>query len=177
MSRSVRAALADLSRAVAHAWNWKSAVLSAAGRASLFFLTNLPAGVDAAVAAAGTEVGYRLLAAGFYGTLTERFARLEATRGSTIAALLVIPGIAHGIEYLVHRGAGTAMAGASVLVSIAVSIMTTRLNLSAMRHGLLVVGGTSASLRSDLRAMAACGAAAVMRRWRGAAWQDDRPSA
>ena len=57
------------------------------------------------------------------------------------------------------------------------SIMTTRLNLSAMRHGLLVVGGTSASLRSDLRAMAACGAAAVMRRWRGAAWQDDRPSA
>ena len=63
--------------------------LSAAGRASLFFLTNLPAGVDAAVAAAGTEVGYRLLAAGFYGTLTERFARLEATRRSTIAALLV----------------------------------------------------------------------------------------
>jgi hypothetical protein len=174
---SVRRALTDLPRTIARAWNWKAAVLSAIGRASLFFLTNLPAGVDAAVAAAGTEIGYRLLAAGFYGTLTERFARLEATRGSTVAALIVIPGIAHAIEYLVHRGAGTAMAGTSVLVSIAVSIMTTRLNLFAMRQGLLVVDGASATLRSDLRAIAACGAAAVTRRWRTMTWQDDRPSA
>lgn len=173
----VRRALTDLPQTIARAWNWKSAVLSAIGRASLFFLTNLPAGLDAAVSAAGTEIGYRLLAAGFYGTLTERFARLEATRGSTVAALIVVPGIAHGIEYVVHRSAGTALAGTSVLVSVAVSIATTRLNLSAMRHGLLVVGGTSASLWSDVRTIARYGVAAVTRRWRTMTWQQDRPSA
>ncbi len=166
-----------MTRTIARAWNWKAAVLSAIGRAALFFLTNLPAGLAAATSAAGTEIGYRLLAAGFYGTLTERFARLDATRGSTVAALLVVPGIAHSIEYVVHRNAGTAMAGTSVLVSIAVSIATTRLNLSAMRHGLLVVGSTSASLRSDLRTIAACSLAAVTRRWRALTWQHDRPSA
>src|SRR5262245_32283015 len=114
------------------AWNWKAALLSACARAPLFFLTNLPAGVDAALAAGTTEFAYRAVAAGFYGALTEQFSRLRATRTTTLATVIVVPGVAHLIEYAVHTSAGTARAGTAVLVSIGLSVITTRINLFAM---------------------------------------------
>jgi hypothetical protein len=52
-------------------WNWKSAVLSSLLRASLFFVTNLVAGLPAAIAAMKTELVFREITSGFYGALTE----------------------------------------------------------------------------------------------------------
>jgi hypothetical protein len=54
-----------------HRWNWKSAVLSSLLRASLFFATNLAAGLPAAIAAMKTELVFRGVTSGFYGALTE----------------------------------------------------------------------------------------------------------
>src|SRR5688572_26084522 len=69
-------------RSVLRYWNYKSALMSAAVRAPLFLLVNLPAGQDAAFAAGATEFWFRFITAGFYGSMTEAFSRLR-TPGST----------------------------------------------------------------------------------------------
>ncbi len=145
MSRTRR-----LLHTIARAWNWKSALLSATSRALLFFLANLSAGLHPAIAAAQTEFLYRAVAAGFYGSLTEQFARRRASRGMTIAAVLTVPAVAHGVEFLVHHASGTPRLGTALLASIAFSLVTTRFNLFAMRRGLLL---GSRPLSSDVRTL------------------------
>jgi hypothetical protein len=167
----------SLRDAIARAWNWKAAVLSASGRSLLFLLANLGAGIDAALAAATTEFMYRVVAAGFYGGLTERFARLRPTPGSTAVAIVVVAGIAHTIEFVVHSYAGTAMVGRSVLISILVSVLTTRVNLFAMRRGLLAVDGFATSLTSDLKALAGLARTSVASAIEARGWRRSRTSA
>lgn len=141
------------------AWNWKSAVASSLCRASIFFTVNLWSGVDAAVAAMQVEFLYRAVASGFYGSLTERFARMRSERRATWAATLVVPAVAHLVEFGVHAWAGTPVLGWSVAGSVVFSIVTTRFNLFAMRRGVLTVGRGSASWWQDLKAMPAVVAA------------------
>jgi hypothetical protein len=131
-------------------WNWKTAVTSSGIRASIFFVANLPAGFDAAVAALQTELVYRAITSGFYGGLTERLARATPARAATIAALLVLPATAHAIELAVHLVAGTAVLGASVGGSLAFSVVSTRFNLFAMQRGVLTIGRGRQSLRRDV---------------------------
>ncbi len=136
-------------------WNWKSAVVSSLCRASIFFVANWSAGLDAAVAAMQVEFLYRAVAAGFYGSMTERFARMRSERRVTWAAMMVVPGISHVVELAIHLWAGTPMLGWSVAGSVAFSILTTRFNLFAMRRGSLTVGHGSATWWQDLKAMPA----------------------
>lgn len=119
-------------------WNGKSALMSACCRAPIFFVANLPAGGAAAASAFLVEFVYRVVAAGFYGALTEYFARLPNARLATPAALVVLPAVAHGVEYLVHWSAGTPRIGTAIAVSVGVSVATTRLSLFVMRRGLFV---------------------------------------
>lgn len=137
------------------AWNWKSAVVSSLCRASIFFVINSSAGLDAALAAMQVEFVYRAIAAGFYGSLTQYFSRLRAERRATWAATLIVPGIAHLVELGIHAWAGTPVLGWSIVASVAFSMLTTRFNLFVMRRGALTVGDGSASWRQDLRAMPA----------------------
>lgn len=137
------------------AWNWKSAAGSSCCRAAIFFLVNLSAGTDAALAAMQTEFIYRAVMAGFYGALTQYFARLRDERVATRAATVIVPGLAHLVEFGVHRWAGTAVLGWSMTGSIMFSVVTTRFNLFAMRHGVLTVGRDSDSWWHDLRALPA----------------------
>lgn len=120
------------------AWNWKSALVSAIGRAPIFFAINLTAGLPAALAAFQTEFLYRVVAAGFYGALTEYFARLPSRGAATWAALIVLPTLAHAVEYVVHWWAGTPRIGPAIVASVAVSVATTRFSLFVMRRGLFV---------------------------------------
>jgi len=140
---------------LARAWNWKAAVVSSLCRASIFFLANLSAGLEAAMAAMQVEFLYRAVAAGFYGSLTERFARARSERHATWAAMIVVPGIAHLVELGIHLWAGTPMIGWSLAGSVAFSLLTTRFNLFAMRRGVMTVGRGSATVWQDLRAMPA----------------------
>jgi hypothetical protein len=134
-------------------WNYKSAVMSALLRAPIFFTANLTAGTDAAVAAFVTEFCFRFATAGFYGALTQAFRRVEPALRGTIAALVVVPGVAHALEFLVHWARGTPELAASIGASIAFTVLSTSFNLFAMRRGALVVGHGSASLVTDLRRM------------------------
>lgn len=160
--------------ALARAWNWKSALSSSIARALLFFFANLSAGLHPAIAAAQTEFLYRAVAAGFYGSLTEHFSRRHASRGATIGAMIVVPGVAHLVELAVHHASGTPRLGTALLMSIAFSLATTRFNLFAMRRGLLL---GNQSLRADVRALSSLAAAALDRARRTAVgWRRARYS-
>jgi hypothetical protein len=148
-------------------WNWKSAVVSSACRAALFFLLNLSSGLGAALAAMQVEFVYRAIAAGWYGALTEAFARRTSGWRANAIALVVVPGIAHSIEFTIHWIAGTPELGRSVAGSVAFSAVTTAFNLFAMRRGALTVGPGSQSLAADLVSIVDMGVAAVRSiRWR-----------
>lgn len=134
-------------------WNYKSALISAMCRGPLFFVTNLPAGVAAALGAMWAECLFRLVAAGFYGALTQAFRRIEPPVAGTLGALLVLPLLGHSVEFLVHWLRGTPYLGASMAASMAFTAVTTTFNLFAMRRGALIVGDGSRPLWHDLARM------------------------
>lgn len=147
-------------RPLYQAWR-QAAAVSATCRALIFLVVNLPAGPGAAIRAMGTEFLFRAAAAGFFGSMTETFARMRRTRRATAAALLVVPGIAHAMGFAVHYAAATPVLAASVAASVAFSMLTTLFNLHAMRCGALTVGAGSATLADDLRRMPALAASFV----------------
>jgi hypothetical protein len=134
-------------------WNYKSAVLSTMLRASVFFATNLSAGLDAAIAAAATDLSFRFVLSGFYGALTQALRRVRPPANGTLAAVVLLPAMAHTLEWLVHWRRGTVMLAASVAASLALTAMSTTFTLFAMRRGVLIVGEGAGSLLADLRRM------------------------
>ena len=83
-------------------WNWKSAILSTILRSVLFFLTNLIAGLPAALAAMTTEWVYRGVTAGFYGALTQALSDVEPPWAGALAVLVLLPIANHSVEFFVH---------------------------------------------------------------------------
>ena len=134
-------------------WNYKSAVLSTMLRVSLFFATNLSAGLDAAIGAAVTDLSFRFVLAGFYGGLTQAVRRVEPPAHGTLMALVLLPALAHTLEWLVHWRRGTVMLAASIAASLALTAVSTVFTLFAMRRGVLIVGEGAGSLLADLRRM------------------------
>jgi hypothetical protein len=136
---------------IARRWNWKSAVLSSASRASLFFTANLSAGLDAALAAMLTEFMFRGLTAGFYGGLTQSFRHATPHWLASITVMVLLPTCTHTIEFFVHYFRGTEKLAASITVSAIFTVISTLFNLFAMRRGVLIVGEGRGSLLADLR--------------------------
>jgi hypothetical protein len=134
-------------------WNYKSAVLSALFRAPIFFAANVAAGLDAATAAFVTEFAFRFATAGFYGAVTQAFRRVEPPMLAALGAVVLLPAIAHSLEFLVHWLRGTSELAISIVASIAFTVLSTSFNLFAMRRGALIAGEGAASLLSDLRRM------------------------
>lgn len=148
-------------RMLGRRWNYKSALLSSLTRASLFFGVNLTAGLDGAVAAAATELAFRLATSGFYGALTQAFRHVEPRWQGQLAALMVVPAAGHSLELLVHWLRGTPELAASLGASIALTGLSTAFNLFAMQRGVLIVGEGRQSLWRDLRSMPGLAAAFV----------------
>lgn len=139
--------------AIGRRWNYKSALLSAVVRASIFFGANRVAGFDAAVAAMTTEFLFRICTAGFYGAVTQAFRRVEPPVAGTMAAMVVLPLLAHSLELIVHWSRGTPELGVSMAASVVFTAMSTSFNLFAMRQGAFVVGAGRQSLIADLLAL------------------------
>jgi hypothetical protein len=133
-----------------HRWNWKSAVLSSILRASLFFATNLSAGLPAALAAMQTELVFRGVTSGFYGALTEAFREAEPAWEAAVTVMVLLPLANHSIELLVHWMRGTQKLLPSILASIILTAFSTLFNLYVMRRGALIVGSGRGSLGTDL---------------------------
>lgn len=130
-------------------WNWKAALLSSLFRAILFFFANLGAGLPAALAAMLREFCFRSAASGFYGALTESFRLAQPRWLATLVVLVLLPLANHSGELLVHWYLGTARLKASILTSVAFTVLSTSFNLFAMRRGVLITGKTRQSLAQD----------------------------
>lgn len=135
------------------AWNWKAAALSAVTRATLFLGANVSAGWRAAWGAFGAELVFRACTSGFYGGATQAFASARPAWAAAIAALVVIPGVSHTLEFMVHYLRGTPALGRSIALSALFTVVSTLFHLFAMRRGVLVVGAAAAPLADDLRRM------------------------
>lgn len=154
---SVPEALADLllnpGRRLLLRWNWKTALLSACLRGTIFFLANIGAGLGAAIGAMGVEAALFATLAGFYGALAETFRRAQPVWAATITVMVLMPVVNHTLEYILHYMSGTKRLSAGVAASISLSIFSAMFNLFAMRRGVLIVGDERASLIDDLRHM------------------------
>lgn len=131
-------------------WNWKSALLSSVLRASLFFATNLAAGLPAAVAAMKTELVFRGVTSGFYGALTEAFREAEPPWAGALTVMVLLPLANHSVELFVHWMRGTQKLLASILASMILTAFSTLFNFYVMRRGTLIVGTGRSSLGTDL---------------------------
>ena len=152
-------------RYVISRWNYKSAVMSAIIRGPIFFVSNLPAGLEAASGAMVAECLFRLATAGLYGAMTQAFRRVEPPIAATIAAMLLLPLVAHTGELLLHWLRGTPRLAESLAASIVFTVLSTSFNLFAMRRGALITGHDSRPLLHDLARMPALFVAFVMS-WR-----------
>ncbi len=133
-----------------HRWNWKSALLSSMLRASLFFATNLSAGLPAALAAMQTELVFRGVTSGFYGALTEAFREAEPAWEAAVTVMVLLPLANHSLELLVHWLRGTQKLLPSIVASMVLTAFSTLFNFYVMRRGALIVGSGRGSLGKDL---------------------------
>ena len=131
-------------------WNWKSAVLSSLLRASLFFATNLSAGLPAAFAAMKTELVFRGITSGFYGALTQAFREAEPPWAAAITVMVLLPVVNHSLEFFVHWMRGTQNLYSSIFASVILTAFSTLFNFYVMRRGALIVGRGRHSLAKDL---------------------------
>ena len=147
---TVRGLIRHPVRRLVRQWNWKSALLSALIRASIFFLTNLTAGWHAALGAAAAELVLRSTTSGFYGTATEALSSAQPHWAAMAAAVIGLPFLSHSLEILVHWLRGTPNLGLSIVVSMSFTAISSAFNLYAMRRGVLIMGHGSKSLGDDL---------------------------
>jgi hypothetical protein len=134
-------------------WNWKAAVLASVLRGTIFFVSTLKSGLHAAAAAMLVECSYRALTSGFWGAITQALQPAEPAWLATVAALILIPLLAHGLQLLIHLVEGTPRLWIGMLTSVLFTVISTLFNLYAMRRGAMLVGTKSRSFASDMLRM------------------------
>lgn len=132
-------------------WNWKAAFLSALFRGLIFFATTWSAGWQAALGAMAAESALRSVTAGFYGGITQRLRFVEPAWKGAALAMILLPLVAHTIEFVMHRIRQTPHLATGMRASIAFTLVSTLFHLHAARRGAFLSGAGSATLLSDLR--------------------------
>jgi hypothetical protein len=136
-------------------WHWKSAALSAMVRGSLFFATNVAAGIGVAGRATLVECAFAVPLIGMLASVTQAFRDVRPSWAAVLLATTILPLIAQGAEFVVHWMAGTPQLHASTLASFALSAMSTVFNLFVMRRGVMIVGDGSRPFLDDLKRLPA----------------------
>jgi hypothetical protein len=136
---------------VAKRWHWKSAMLSAIIRGSLFFATNLAEGPRLATRASLVEFALRVPLVGILAAVAQAFGRAEPPWAAAIVATALLPGLAHLAELAVHWMARTPELGASMQASVGLSVLSTVFTLFTVRRGVMIVGEGSLSFGEDLK--------------------------
>jgi hypothetical protein len=135
-------------------WNWKSALTSAMMRGGIFFAAVVPAGRGAALSATLVEMLFRATSCGVLGSVTQQLRLAEPAWSGALAAIVVLPAVSQGGEFLVHWLRGTPRLAASSLASIIFTVVSTLFNLYIQRNGVLIVGEAGGrSLGEDLKAI------------------------
>ena len=132
-------------RSIILRWNWKSAILSAALRAPIFFFVYLfgENGLWLAVGAFAVQAALRLFMGGVNGAIIQSFRRVEPAWHALIAVPLVLASVSHLFEFMVQSiydyKTGVTGKGSAVAISVLVSVTSALFNLFAMRRGALLV--------------------------------------
>jgi len=134
-------------------WNWKSALFSSLVRCSLFFVVNLGAGPRKAAGAMLTELVFRGVTAGWFGSVSQAFRGVRPLWKAVVSVVCVVALCQHPLELLVHWLRGTPRLAASVGASVILTAVSTVLELALMRKGALVVGVEGRPWREDLASL------------------------
>jgi hypothetical protein len=140
---------------IVHNWNWKAALLSAAGRAPIFLIATAGYGWRSMSIAAGIEFAYRAVSAGFFASIIQSARRSPSRWNSAFQITVLVPGACLLLDYLLHRALGTPNLKTGFVISFAVSCVTSLFNWYSMNRGVLMVGAESKSLLADLKALPA----------------------
>lgn len=140
-------------------WNYKGAILSAAFRAPIFFVTYLMGkeSLKLAFAAATVQFVFRFLFAGVTGAVIQSFRKVEPAWKAMVSILLIIPLISHVFEFAIQAGfvwftASTDHTPMAIIRSICVSIFSALFALFIMRRNVMIVGeAESGTLLSDVK--------------------------
>lgn len=137
-------------RAPIQYWNWKSATLSAAGRAPIFLLTTYTYGWRAVTVAVTAEALYRAGSAGFFAAFTQALRNRRPRWLTMLLVAVLIPAISLVLDCFLHLAMGTPNLMRGMLAGTLVSAVTSLFNWYSMRRGTLLVGRTGMSFASDL---------------------------
>ncbi len=120
-------------------WNWKAALFSGLMRGSIHFATNIQHGWRAALSAMSVEFIFRVIVSGAFGSLVQAFHKATPAWLATICVMVMLPGLGHLIEFILHTLNGDPGKISALIVSISFSIISAIFNLFAMRRGALLV--------------------------------------
>lgn len=132
-------------------WNWKAAVLSTATRAPIFLVASYSYGWDRALLAFTVEIAYRATTAGFFAAFTQAIRYRRPTWLAALLITLAVPFVSLSLDYGIHRMMNTPNLGASILVSVTMSMTASLFTWYSMRHGTLLVGEEEDGFVNDLR--------------------------
>ncbi len=152
---SLGAALLDIVRRpitnLVAAWNWKTAAVSVAIRAVLFFTTNLRSGRGSALQASLVEAGFAIFAAGLLGSVIQRLRHAQPVWATALTVWLGVPVVLLAIQSMVHHAFGTPHMKTGLILSFVMAAFGSGFNWYAQLRGVLVTGEGAES--GDLRKM------------------------
>ncbi len=145
--------LAGHPQQILHRWNWKSAMLGAAMRAS-FYLGVYKASRESWVVtltAMAVEFIFRFVFSGIWGAVIQSFRKASPAWLATLVITVTIPTIGHIVEYTVHfvqeqyfssifAASQTGARQKAFAVSVFFSVLSVLFNMFMMRSGVLLVG-------------------------------------
>jgi hypothetical protein len=132
-------------------WNWKSALMSAAYRAPIFFFTSLKAGWRLALGALLAETAFRAFTSGFWGAFTQAVRLMQPAWLAVLLVVVVAPVVVQSLNLLIHLASGTPNLRQGFLISCLVTGLASLFNWYAMRNGTFVTGREGDSLWHDLK--------------------------
>jgi hypothetical protein len=138
------------------AWNWKTALSSGIYRSPAFLFAGFASsGPKAALCAAGVEFLVLAAAAGFTGAWLESLHGRPRTLYTRAVVFIGVPAALHLSELLAHTLAGTPGAARGIMVSIALSVISSNFCWHTMQHGAMLTSAGAPNFLADLRRMPA----------------------
>ncbi len=134
-------------------WSWKAAALSALVRAATFFVSNLRSGREQAFRALLVEAVFAVVTAGVIGAISQRLRAANPAWATAAVVCLGLPGVMILAQLAVHRAARTPHVGPGIVSSYCFAAVAAAFTWYAMRHGAMLGGTYSTSLRDDLRSL------------------------
>ena len=140
-------------RELIYNWNWKHAVFTAVVRGGVFFATNLVEGWPSAVRALVVDAAFRVPLSGIYATISQALTPAQPRWAVLVVIAGLVPAASHAIELLVHWLMATPQLRTSVLVSVALSVMSALFTVFSVRRGAFIVGETARPFWQDVRCL------------------------